>query len=359
MSAAPPFDLLLRTAELVDVASESFAEAELAGLVEAELRGHAHLEVERLGDNVVARTSFGRPMRLILAGHTDTVPANGNASARIDGDTLWGLGAADMKGGLAVMLASAAAHADAAVDLTYVFYAREEVAGVHSGLGELFERRPDLLAGDLALLGEPTDGMVEAGCQGTMRFVVTLRGARAHTARAWMGRNAVHRAAPLLGALAAYEPRRPEISGCGFHEALLAVGVEGGVSGNVVPDRVTVTVGHRYAPDRTPEEAEAHVRDVLAPHLDDGDDVELVESSPAAAPAVEHPFLASMIARNSLAVTAKLGWTDVARFAARGVPAANFGPGDPTLAHTADERVERSSIERTWRALDDVVSAAT
>lgn len=357
MTRAAPFDLFARTAELVDVASVSFAEGELVALIEAELRSHGHLDVVRVGDNVVARTSAGRSMRLVLGGHTDTVPANGNAAARIDGDTLWGVGSADMKGGLAVMLASAAAHADAAVDLTYVFYAREEVAAVHNGLGELFDVRPDLLEGDLALLGEPTDGMIEAGCQGTMRFTVTLAGARAHTARAWMGTNAIHRAAPLLAALDAYEPRQPEIAGCRFHEALLAVGVEGGVSGNVVPDSVTVTVGHRFAPDRTAAEAEAHVREVLAPHLGPGDTIELVDSAPAAAPAVDHPFLAGMIARSSLDVTAKLGWTDVARFASRGVPAANFGPGDPTLAHTAEERVERASIERTWRALDAAVGS--
>lgn len=352
----PPFDLLARTAELVDVASVSFAEAELATLIEAELRAHPHLEVTRVGDNVVARTSFGRPMRLVLGGHTDTVPANCNDVANLDGDTLWGLGSADMKGGLAVMLASAAAHTDPAIDLTYVFYAREEVAAVHNGLGELFETRPDLFVGDLALLGEPTDGMIEAGCQGTLRVVVTLAGVRAHPARAWMGRNAVHRAAPLLAALAAYEPRQPVISGCRFHEALLAVGIEGGVSGNVVPDAATVTIQHRFAPDRTAAQAEAHVREVLAPFLDDGDTVELVDVAPAAAPAVDHPLLAGMIERHSLTVTAKLGWTDVARFAAHGVPAANFGPGDPLVAHTADEHVERASIERTWRALDAAVA---
>ncbi|MFM7064704.1 MAG: succinyl-diaminopimelate desuccinylase [Actinomycetes bacterium] len=349
-------DLLGLTAELVDLPSPSFEERQFADLVESRLRSCPHLVVDRVGDNVVARTQLGRPTRVLLGGHSDTVPVNDNLPGRTEGDTLWGLGAADMKGGLAVMLELAERHTAPAVDITYVVYAREEVAAAHSGLGELFELRPELLEADVAILGEPTDGQVEAGCQGTLRGTVTLAGARAHTARAWMGRNAVHRAGRLLVALDEYEPRRPEISGCQFHEALLAVGIDGGVSGNVVPDRVTITVGHRYAPDRTPAQAEAHVRAVLAPFLEDGDEFEVVDVAPAAAPALDHPVVAALVGRHDLGVTAKLGWTDVARFAERGVPAVNLGPGDPTLAHTAEERVERASLERTFVALDDLLA---
>ena len=348
-------DVFGLAADLVAIASESFHEGPLVDWLEAELRKLAHLEVTRVGDNVVARTHLGRATRLILGGHTDTVAANGNAAARVVDDVLWGVGSADMKGGLAVMLSSARRHTEPAVDVTYVFYAREEVASQHSGLGELFSRRPDLVVGDVALLGEPTDGALEAGCQGSVRVAVTLLGARAHTARAWMGRNAIHRAGPLLDAIAAYEPRQPEISGCRFHEALQTVAIEGGVSGNVVPDRVTVTIAHRFAPDRDAVTAEGHVRAVLAPFLGVGDSVEVLDVAHAAAPSVDHPVVAALIERNALDVTAKLGWTDVARFAAVGIPAANFGPGDPTLAHTADEHVTRSSIERTWVALDDVI----
>ena len=349
-------DLLARTADLVDVASPSFEESALVDLLEPRLRALAHLDVHRIGDNLVARTELGRPVRVVVGGHSDTVPPNGNLPSRSDGDTLWGLGTADMKGGLAVMLALAERHAAPAVDVTWVIYAREEVAAVHSGLGELFEQRPDLLEADVAVLGEPTDGQLEAGCQGTLRLEVVLRGARAHTARAWMGRNAVHRAAGLLGALDAYESRRPVIDGCEFHEALLAVGIEGGVSGNVVPDEVTVRIGHRFAPDRDVAQAEAHVREVLAPYLEPGDTLEVLDAAPAAAPAVAHPVVAAMVARHGLRVTAKLGWTDVARFAEHGVPAVNLGPGDPTLAHTAEERVTRSSLERTYAVLDDLLT---
>lgn len=348
-------DLLARTAELVSIPSESFSEGPITDLIEAELRALPHLTVDRVGDNLVARTTLGRPVRVVLAGHTDTVPADGNATPRIEGDVLWGVGATDMKSGLAVMLELAARHPEPAVDVTYVFYAREEVAAVHSGLGELFAERPDLLAGDVAILGEPTDGDIEAGCQGTLRFRVVLHGARAHTARAWMGRNAVHRLGGLLRVLEEYVPRQPELLGCRYHEALQAVRVEGGVAGNVVPDRAVVEIGHRFAPDRTAEEAEEHVRSLLAPVLEEDDEVEVVDRSPAAPPAVDHPVIATLIERHGLGVRAKLGWTDVARFVEHGVPAVNLGPGDATLAHTAQERVERSSIERAYVALDDLL----
>jgi succinyl-diaminopimelate desuccinylase len=351
-------DLFALTAELVDVASESHHEAALVAIIEERLRALGHLTVTRIGDNLVARTELGRSRRVVLGGHTDTVPANGNATARIDGDTLWGVGSADMKGGLAVMLSSAITHTSPAVDLTYVFYAREEVAASESGLEEIFLARPGLLEADLAILGEPTDGAIEAGCQGSVRADVTLVGARAHTARAWMGRNAIHRLGPLLDTLSSYEPRQPEIEGCRFHEALLAVGVAGGVSGNVVPDAATVSVAHRFAPDRTLEQATEHLLEVLAPHLETGDQVEIVDVAPAAPPAVDHPLVAAVIERHGLEVRAKLGWTDVARFAVRGVPAVNLGPGDPTIAHTAGEHVERSSIERVWSVVDDLVNGA-
>ncbi len=350
-------DLFGLTTSLVDIASESRSEAALVAIIEARLQALPHLEVTRVGENLVARTRLGRSTRVILAGHTDTVPANGNAVARVADDWLWGVGSADMKGGLAVMLASATEHVEPAVDVTYVFYAREEIAASESGLGELFAAVPELLEGDLAILGEPTDGAIEAGCQGSVRATVTLRGARAHTARAWMGRNAVHRLGGVLSALTEYEPRRPIINGCQFHEALLAVGVNGGTSGNVVPDQVQLSIGHRFAPDRTSAEAEQHVREFLSPFMEDEDLIEIVDIAAAATPAVDHPLIKAAIERHGLGVDAKLGWTDVARFSERGVPAVNLGPGDPTLAHTAEERLHRDSLLRTWSVIDDIIAA--
>ncbi len=348
-------DLLALTRDLVAVPSESHQEAALVDHLEQELRAVPWLTTERVGDNLVARTDLGRPTRLLLAGHTDTVPANGNAVPRLEGDTLWGLGATDMKAGLAVMLELARTVGEPALDVTYVFYAAEEVAAVHNGLAHLFRDRPDLLVADVALLGEPTDAAIEAGCQGTMRLRVTLRGVRSHVARPWMGHNAIHKLGRLLAAVEAHPTREPEIDGCRYRESFQAVAVEGGVAGNVVPDLATVTLVHRFAPDRTPAEAEAAVRAVLAPALEDGDEVEVVDLAPAAAPSLHHPVLAALIARHDLPVTAKLGWTDVARFAEHGIPATNFGPGDALIAHTADERVERAPIDRCFTVLAELL----
>ena len=349
-------DLLTRTAELINIASESHHEQEIVKHFEAQLRAIPWLTVDRVGDNLVARTDLNREHRLLIGGHSDTVPANANETAVIDGDVVRGLGASDMKGGLAVLTTLAETVETPAVDVTYLIYACEEVAARFNGLNELFAQRPELVQADVALLGEPTSAMLEAGCQGTMRFAITLKGERAHTARAWMGRNAIHRLGGLLEAMEAYEPRQPMIDGCRYHEGLQAVFVEGGVAGNVVPDAVTITINHRYAPDRTAAEAEAHVREVVAPWMEEGDEMVQTDLSEAAAPGLDHPLFASMIARNDLEVKAKLGWTDVAFFASRGIPAANFGPADAHLAHTQGEWVSRDSLDRAYAVLHDLLT---
>ncbi|MBS1847749.1 MAG: succinyl-diaminopimelate desuccinylase [Actinobacteria bacterium] len=348
---ALPEDLLALTAQLVDMLSESRNEGPLVDWLEAELRGLGHLEVTRVGDNVVARTTQGRATRVVLAGHTDTVPANDNAHARIEGDRLWGLGAADMKGGLAIQLALARSLAVTASDVTYVFYAREEIAASESGLGELLAARPDLVSGDLAIIGEPTDSRAEAGCQGTLRAEIVLRGERAHTARPWMGRNAIHRLVPLLSQITAAPVREPVLEGMQFREALQVVAVEGGVAANVVPDAVTVTLNHRFAPDRSAADAEAFVRSVVEPALETGDSFRVVDVAAGAMPGLSNPLVAAFIGRADLPVEAKLGWTDVARFAAHGIPALNFGPGSSVLAHTADEHLDREPLEYGFRVL--------
>ncbi|HMK11521.1 MAG TPA: succinyl-diaminopimelate desuccinylase [Acidimicrobiales bacterium] len=350
-------DLLALTAELVGIRSESHDERAITDHIRAELHATPWLEVEQIGNNLVARTALGRALRLVIAGHTDTVPINENAEPVIDGDTLWGCGASDMKSGLAVMLALARSVSAPLVDLTFVFYEAEEVDAIHNGLGRLFRERPDLLVGDVALLGEPTDGTIEAGCQGTMRAELVLTGARAHTARPWMGRNAIHRLGPVLDRLAAYVERRPVIDGCEYREAVQAVLVDGGVAGNVVPDRARLRVNHRFAPDRSAAEAEAALRELLMVDAEDGDSFAVVDCAPGAPPSLTHPLLRALIDRNGLEVRAKLGWTDVARFAEHGIPAANFGPGDATLAHTRDEHVRREPIESTYAALHDLVTS--
>jgi len=356
MAGLPRGDVWQLTAALVDIASESFQEQDIVGVLESELRACDHLIVDRIGDNLIARTELGRERRLVLGGHTDTVPANDNAGARIDGDRMFGVGTTDMKGGVATIVELARSVIEPAVDVTYVLYAREEVALVHNGLREIEAQRPELLDGDVALLGEPTHGALEAGCQGTLRAEVTLRGDRAHTARPWMGRNAIHRLADLLMIVSAFDERRPLVNGCEYREALQAVHVEGGVAGNVVPDAAMVRINYRFAPDRSADDAVAHVRALLAPVMQEGDTFEVTDLSPGARPGLGDPLITALVERNDLEVRAKLGWTDVAFFAARGVPASNFGPGDPTIAHTQGEYLERQWLMDTHAALLDLVT---
>jgi succinyl-diaminopimelate desuccinylase len=351
-------DLLADTAELVGVPSVSYHEAQLADRVEGQLRTVPWLQVDRVDNNVVARTALGRDRRLIVGGHLDTVPANGNEAPRIDGDELWGLGAADMKAGLAVMLALAAEVDRPSMDLTFVFYACEEVARADNGLLRLFGARPELLAADAAVLAEPTGARVQAGCQGVIKAEVTVTGERAHSARPWLGVNAIHRLAPVVEVVAAFAGRQPVVEGCRYREALQAVGVRGGVAGNVVPDRATVTLNHRFAPDRSAEQATEALRTLLAPALDAGrgDTIEIIDEAPAAPPRLGDPTIARLVAASGHSPEAKLGWTDVAFFAERGIPATNFGPGDPSVAHAAAERVSRRDLETVHQILTELIS---
>jgi succinyl-diaminopimelate desuccinylase len=357
--SSPGAGLLQLTAELVDIPSVSHDEGGAAAFVAAALAAADHLETTRIGHNVVSRTSLGRPQRLLIAGHLDTVPPNGNERAVIDGDRCSGLGAADMKGGIAVMLELARRAAEPTVDVTYVWYACEEVEQRYSGLIEIEGVAPELLAADAAVLAEPTSGVVEAGCQGMLRVAVRLGGQRAHTARSWMGVNAIHRLGLLLELVDGFVERRPVLDGCEYREGLQAVRIDGGVANNVVPDEVRLVLNHRYAPDRTKDQAFAALCALLAPAIDArlGDQVDIEDYSPAAAPNLDHPLLAALVAASGSAPRAKLGWTDVSFLGARGVPAANFGPGSPLLAHTAGEWVGRDELELALASLEKLISA--
>ncbi|MGB9376627.1 MAG: succinyl-diaminopimelate desuccinylase [Mycobacteriales bacterium] len=347
---AAPLDLSLAveelTARLVDTESVSGHEGPLADAIEAALRGLPHLQVERSGNAVVARTFHGRPSRVVLAGHIDTVPLAGNLPSHIDGGRLYGCGTCDMKSGVAVQLRLAADPGSAEYDQTYVFYDNEEVAADLNGLGRVAREHRDWLDGDLAILLEPTNGQVEAGCQGTMRAVVRTTGRRAHSARSWLGDNAIHRAAAVLARLDDYHGREVDLDGCRYREGLNAVQVSGGVAGNVIPDECMVAVNFRFAPDRSEQDAAEHVREVFA-----GFDVEVTDSAPGALPGLSAPLAQAFVAATGAAPVAKYGWTDVSRFAGLGIPALNFGPGDPNLAHTREEHVELSMIEPCEKAL--------
>lgn len=336
--AADPVEL---TAALVDLPSVSGDEERIADLVQRSLEQQTALEVTRSGNAVLARTNLGRPSRVVLAGHLDTVPINDNLPSRLEDGVLHGCGTVDMKGGDAVMLHLAATVTDPRHDLTFVFYDCEEVDAVRNGLGRVERELREWLDGDLAIVCEPSNGVIEAGCQGTMRVEVRTRGVRAHTARGWMGVNAIHALGEPLRRLEAYEPREVDIDGCRYREGLQAVRIGGGVAGNVVPDDAVLTVNHRFAPDRTPEQAEQHLRELF-----EGYEVTVTDSSPGALPGLGAPTTAELVRAAGGTPVAKLGWTDVARFAALGMPAVNFGPGDPTLAHTQQENVPVDQIRR-------------
>jgi succinyl-diaminopimelate desuccinylase len=350
-------DLLALTAEIVGIPSVSHDEAALADAVESDLSSVSWLTVERIGDTVVARTDLGRPSRLILAGHLDTVPGSGDVAARIEGDRVYGLGSADMKGGVAIFLALAATIDAPSKDVTYIFYPCEEVSRADNGLVALADSRPDLLAADAAILGEPTSALVEAGCQGTLRAVAKFAGKRAHSARPFAGVNAIHRAAGLLDLLVAYASRHVVLDGCEYAEQLQAVGIEGGIAWNVVPDQASVRINFRFAPDRDAQQAIEEMRSITARAIDKsaGDSLEILESMHGAPPSLDQPILAQLVCESGGEPRAKVGWTDVATFWEHGIPAANFGPADPLLAHTANEFVTRTDLERAYGVLARVL----
>ena len=345
-------DAVTLTEQLVNIESVSHHEAPIADAVEHALRGLPHLTITRRGHTVVARTELGRGERVVIAGHLDTVPLNDNLPARredtSDGGILHGLGTCDMKGGDAVMLKLAADVAEPNRDITFIFYEAEEVDSVHNGLRLLAESDPDLMTADFAILMEPSNASVEAGCQGTMRVDVRTTGERSHSARSWKGVNAIHKAAPILARLNDYDARQPVIDGLTYHEGLNATGIRGGVAGNVIPDECVVEVNFRFAPDRDEADAEGFVREFF-----DGFDVTVTDMALGALPGLDRPAAKAFVAAVGGEVAPKFGWTDVARFTALGVPAVNFGPGDPTFAHKQDEHVPMEHITRCERQLKE------
>src|SRR5918911_4637773 len=343
-------DIVDLTRAVCDLESVSGGEGPLADAVEAALRRLPHLEVMRDGNAVVARTALGRPERVVLAGHLDTVPVAGNLPVRLEGDAasgiLVGRGTADMKGGVAVQLKVAAALAAPSRDVTFVFYDHEEVDAASNGLGRLAREHPEWLCGDLAVLLEPTAAGIEGGCNGTLRAEVVTRGVAAHSARWWRGRNAVHEAGRVLARLQAYQPREVAVEGLVYREGLNAVAISGGIAGNVIPDYCRVVVNYRFAPDREAGAAVQHVREVF-----EGFEVSVIDAADGARPGLDRPAAAAFVAAIGAEPRAKDGWTDVARFSALGVPALNFGPGDPTVAHADDEHVPVAQLRACEEAL--------
>ena len=353
MALDPGSDLheLFRT--VVDVESVSHREEELADLVDEALRRQPHLEVTRVSNSIVARTHLGRDERVVIAGHLDTVPVDGNLPSRVeerrDGVLLVGRGTCDMKGGVAVALHLAARLTEPVRDVTWVFYEAEEVAARYNGLGLLAAHDPSLLDADLAVLMEPTDARVEGGCQGTMRFLLTLTGKAAHSARAWTGHNAIHDLAEVLEILRRWnaDDHEVEVEGLTYREGLNATTVEGGLAGNVIPDRVRLQVNYRFAPDKSAARAEAMMREMFASWP-----MEVLDLSSPARPGLDRDLARSFVAAVGTDPRPKYGWTDVARFSDLGVPALNYGPGDPSCAHQSDESCRLGSLDDCAAALE-------
>jgi len=334
------------TRQIVDMPSPSGHEAPLADAIERALAGASHLEVVRVGNTVAARTMLGREARVLWAGHIDTVPVHNNLPSHTEAGVLYGRGTVDMKGGLAIGLKLAIELEAPLHDVTWIFYDNEEVEATKNGLGLFGAAHPEWVTGDFAIVGEPSNGALEGGCNGTLRVEVSTTGVQAHSARSWKGTNAIHAVSDVLTRLVDYEPQTIDVDGLSYREGVNAVGIAGGVAGNVIPDRATVTINYRFAPDKSVDQAVAHMNDVF-----EGYEVVVVDAAGGARPGLNSAIAQGFVTALGVELRPKYGWTDVARFGQWGIPAVNFGPGDPSLAHSDDERVEIASIESVFQGL--------
>jgi succinyl-diaminopimelate desuccinylase len=341
--------LASRALELVDIPSESRDEARLAAYALSVLHDGG-VEARDAGDSCIVAGVAGRDDRplVLLAGHLDTVPAQGNRPGTRDADAVHGLGAADMKGALAVMLELALARPAATVDLGYVLFPREELPFGESSLTPLLEREPGLREADLVVVMEPTANAIHAGCLGNVNATWTFHGRSGHSARPWLADNAIHRAAEGIRAVAQVEPIPHDFDGLRFTEVVSVTRIAGGIAGNVIPGQAVATVNYRYAPGRSATDAEAWLRELCEPY----GTLVIEGNAPSAPVAVGNPLAQRLIATGDLAVEAKQAWTPVAEFAAAGVDAVNFGPGDPAQAHAREEHVRIDALVRCYETIE-------
>jgi succinyl-diaminopimelate desuccinylase len=351
--------LAARTLALVDVASESYDEAAIL----AHVRERAPMTGFRLADDEDACLVYlpirraGTPL-VLFAGHVDTVPIARNVPGRREDGWVVGRGACDMKAGVAVMLelmeALAAGLLASDLDAGFVFFGREEVSTDDSALLPSFGRLPSLAEAALAIVMEPTGNALEIGCLGNLNARVRVRGVAAHSARPWLGDNAIHHAIEALASIADLPIRDVEIDGLTYREVVNVTTISGGVAANVLPDRVEATVNFRYAPSLTPAQAEARIRELLGHHA-----VEVeIESNAAPGPVtVRNPLVERLRRSGDLDTRPKQAWTPVAEFAQGGIDAVNCGPGDPRFAHRDDERVEVEALAESYRILSSFLSA--
>jgi succinyl-diaminopimelate desuccinylase len=334
------------TLDLVNISSVSKDEKSIADLIAEALKKYSHLKITRVNNSIVAQTNFGNKQRVVIAGHIDTVPANNNFPGKINDSEVIGLGSVDMKSGIAVALKLASEITSSNYDVTYLFYESEEIETKFNGLELITKQQKDLLDCDFAILMEPTNGILEVGCQGSLRFEVSTSGKRSHSARWWNGENAIHKTNKILEILNNYKSREPEIDGHKFREGLQAVKVNGGIAGNVVPDSVTISINHRFAPDTSIDQATQNMKTLFKDF-----NFELVDAANAAPTGLSNPLIKEFVSNIGKNIAPKFGWTDVARFANAGIPAINFGPGDPNLAHHPEEKVLISQIIDVYESL--------
>jgi succinyl-diaminopimelate desuccinylase len=354
------------TEDICNIQSVSGAEQELADYVEQFLSEMDYLEVVRVQNTIVAKTNFGHARRVILAGHIDTVPVskitnNLPTQRKVEHgeQIIWGRGTVDMKAGDAVFLYLAQnlpqLSEQLQYDISFIFYECEEVSGDLNGLRQLVEDHAELIHADFAILGEPTGGGVEAGCNGSLRFDITLTGKAAHSARAWKGENAIHKSLRVLEILNTWNSIDPQehivvVDELEYRESLNAVLISGGVATNIVPDECKIHINYRFAPDKSATQAQKIMQELFS-----GYELEYKDISEGARPGLNlecvQKFADYARERTGISVRAKMGWTDVARFSALGMPALNFGPGDPMLCHHDHEQVEVRDITRCYEVL--------
>jgi succinyl-diaminopimelate desuccinylase len=357
---SPADRLASRALELIDIPSESRDEAALATHVLRVLRSGG-ADARNAGDTCVLAGVTERRDRplVLLAGHLDTVPAQDNRPGHRDAGTVHGLGAADMKGAVAVMIELALARAAGAagaggaeqaggMDLGFVFFGREELPVAESALTPLLQREPGLLSADAVIVMEPTANAIHAGCLGNINATWTFNGRSGHSARPWMADNAIHRAAEGIHALAQVEPVAREFDGLRFTQVVSVTRIAGGIASNVIPDHAAALVNMRYAPGTSAGGAEELLRGWCEPY----GTLEIDSNAPSAPVATGNPLVQQLIRAGDLEVAPKQAWTPVAEFAALGVDAVNFGPGDPRYAHTRDEQVSVDALVRSYETLE-------
>ncbi len=336
-------DVAELTRALCDIQSVSGGEGEIADAIEQALKPFSHLTVLRDGNAIVAKTNLGRSQQVVIAGHIDTVPVADNLPSKLMSfereQVIWGRGAVDMKAGVAVMLKLAAELTSPNFDVVWVFYDQEEVEASKNGLGRLVRNHPELITGSFAILCEPTSATIEGGCNGTMRIKISTSGVKAHSARPWMGSNAIHKLGGVLERLNEFHPQEIEVDGLVFKESLSAVGISGGIASNVIPDEASVTLNYRFAPSRSVADATENLRSIFPDFP-----FTVIDSAPGARPGMNSPEAQEFVGAVNASVNPKYGWTDVSRFSEMGIPAVNYGPGDPNKAHADDENVPVSQI---------------